>query len=106
MKAAPTTLYSRSLIIRPSMAASSAFNACELIDDLRSHWLRGRGARLLRSAQASITVVNVNRIRRGDISPLRNISVMAIKEISFLNAGDASIGYGTGHPAGAIEITM
>ena len=102
----PKTHYSRNLIIRPEIAASSAFNAYELINDLRPHWLRGRGARSLRASEAVYPVVYVNRIRRGDIRSLRNISVMDIKEIRFLNAGDATIAYGTGHPSGAIEITI
>jgi hypothetical protein len=50
------------------------------------------------------TLVYVDRQRYGRIHTLRDIPVVSIEEIRFLNVGEATSEFGMGHPHGAIQI--
>ena len=49
-------------------------------------------------------LVYVDRQRYGRINTLRDIPVVSIEEIRFLNVGEATSEFGMGHPHGAIQI--
>lgn len=49
-------------------------------------------------------LVYVDRQRYGRIHTLRDIPVVSIEEIRFLNVGEATSEFGMGHPHGAIQI--
>jgi hypothetical protein len=49
-------------------------------------------------------LVYVDRHRYGRIQTLRDIPVVSIEEIRFLNVGEATSEFGMGHPHGAIQI--
>jgi hypothetical protein len=49
-------------------------------------------------------LVYLDRQRYGRIHALREIPVVSIEEIRFLNVGEATSEFGMGHPHGAIQI--
>ncbi len=88
------------LITAEEIAKSSASTAFDAIRTLRPSWFVARGA----SGRAAI-IAYVDGVRIESLEDLRNIEADRIKECRFLNANDATIRYGTGHPAGAVEVT-
>ena len=98
--------YTRNYIFEDEIKSSSAANAFELIENSRPHWLEGRGIKSLRSRTASNPVVYVDGQRHGDILSLTTLPSYNIVQIQYMNAGDATIRFGVGHPGGAILITM
>ena len=97
--------YSRDLIVAEEIQITDANNAYDLVHKMRPHWLRARGRKSLNFPEASYPVVYINRSELGGIDSLYNIPVSNISEIRYLNAGDATTKYGSGHSGGAIEIT-
>jgi hypothetical protein len=49
-------------------------------------------------------MVYIDGVRGASLDDLREVQADRVKECRFLNANDATTKYGTGHPAGAIEI--
>ncbi len=96
----------RDHIFADEIQSSAATNAFELIENLRPHWVEGRGIKSLRSRTASNPVVYVDGQRHGDILSLTTIPAHNIVKIQRMNAGDATIRFGVGHPGGAILIAM
>ncbi len=88
------------VITAEEIAQSSANNAYDAVRALRPSWFVARGA----SGRAAI-IPYVDGIRLETLEDLRNIEADRIKECRFLDANDATTRYGTGHPAGAIEVT-
>jgi hypothetical protein len=87
-------------LIRPEVT-----NAYEIIQRLRPNYLRGRGPSTFGNSAGAITPVPqvvVDGAPRGDLSTLRQMPAMTIREIRYLNASDASTQYGTGYDGGAI----
>jgi outer membrane cobalamin receptor len=98
------------LITQEEIDKSTAADAYDLIQKLRPAWFTRRG---VGSGQATTDAVGgmddgvrvvayVDGIRWADLSTL---TVERIKEVRYLNASDATTKYGTGHTAGAIEVT-
>ncbi len=84
-----------------------ASDAYDLIRTLRPHWLRSQGLRSHHfNKTASYATVYVNDSRHGDIDSLRSISAEQIKEIRFMNAGEAAIRFGLNLSGGAILISI
>ena len=97
-----------SVITTEQIANSSAANAYDLIHGIRPIWLRSRGQNTLdpsgiNSANAYAAVF-VDGQRYGDITSLRSMSVYEIRAIRFLSGSDATTRFGTGYPAGVIEV--
>lgn len=99
----------RYLITLGEIQSSSALNARVLIQDLRSFWLKPSGTRGQKSLNhndvSSHPIVYVNGIHSGTSEELMNISAVNIIEIKYLDAGTATIRYGSDHASGAILIT-
>ena len=97
-----------SVITTEQIANSSAANAYDLIHGIRPIWLRSRGQNTLDPSQLTSTstyaAVFVDGQRYGDINSLRSMSVYEIRQIRFLSGSDATTKYGTGYPAGVIEV--
>ncbi len=73
-------------------------NAYDVISRMRPGWLRRRGRSLL-------PAVFRDNIRVGtDIEALRSIRLQNVFEIRYLNAGDATMRWGTGFTGGVIQI--
>jgi hypothetical protein len=77
--------------------AASGSDAWQVIERLRPAWLRQR-------AGIGSTMVFVNGQRYGDLNSLRGISVADLESARLLSAADATTLYGTGYPAGIIDL--
>jgi hypothetical protein len=82
------------------LTVTSAYDA---IQRLRPRWLRGRGPTNF-SAEVSLPVVFVDEVRFGPAQSLQSISLGDVEEMNFMSARDATTRFGTGYPAGIIEI--
>lgn len=83
------------------LSDSDAFAA---VQRLRPSWLRHRGATSVRNPQPNTPIVYVDGNRRGSLSELRRIAINDVNVIRFVPPRDATTRYGTGHPAGVIEV--
>jgi TonB-dependent Receptor Plug Domain len=81
-----------------------ATTAYDLVVSLRPNWLITRGVHS-GEANGNDIVVYVDGVAWGGPDQLDRVRVDQIQEMRFLSAGDATMKYGTGNPAGAIEIT-
>jgi hypothetical protein len=79
--------------------------AFEIVERLRPAFLRSRGQTSLMTDAAQFAVVYVDGIRQGGPEALHRVAAQDVGEIRYLRARDATTRYGTGHPAGAIEVT-
>jgi hypothetical protein len=55
---------------------------------------------------AMTVIVYVDGTRMGGVQELKRIPSQDVREIRFLSASDAQLRYGTGHAAGAIQVTL
>lgn len=72
---------------------------------LRPAFLTSRGHTSILLDTPSQPEVFMDGMYYGPFDSLRQIPVHELKEIRFLDVGDATIRYGTGHPSGIIDIT-
>lgn len=72
---------------------------------LRPNFLTNRGQTSILLDSPNQPEVFIDGMYYGPFDALRQIPVHELKEIRFLDVGDATIRYGTGHPAGIIDIT-
>ena len=87
------------------IAASFATNMAEAIRLLRPTWLRARGPQSIGGSVSPYPVVYVDGIRLGEPPSLRDIPCMAVEEVRFISAADATTRWGTGHATGVILVT-
>lgn len=72
---------------------------------LRPSLLKNRGYTSILLNAPSQPEVFIDGMYYGPFDSLRQIPVHELKEIRFLDVGDATIRYGMGHPSGIIDIT-
>lgn len=72
---------------------------------LRPSLLQNRGYTSILLNTPDQPEVFIDGMYYGPFDSLRQIPVHELKEIRFLDVGDATIRYGMGHPAGIIDIT-
>ena len=102
-----TTLSRHNLIQLEQIREQHVSDAYDLIRTLRPQWLRSRGHRSFHfNKTAPDLTVYVNDSKYGDIDSLSSIPTEQIKEIRFMNAGEAAIRYGWNHSGGAILISI
>ena len=89
-----------------SARASEAANALQIIQKLRPQMLRNRGLASPSDVTGESTQpkVYIDNIAYGDLSTLQNVMASQIREIRFINAGDATTQWGTGHLGGVILV--
>jgi len=96
------------LITTDEIVKSPATNAYDAIDGIRPIWLRSRGQNTLDPSQVTsantYAAVFLDGQRYGDINSLRSMPIYQIRHIRFLSGSDATTRYGTGYPAGIIEV--
>lgn len=84
-------------------------DAHQIVSRLRPNFLRGRGANSFGNAaggkRVALARVVMDGAPYGELSTLSQISAMIVREIRYLNSGDASIKYGTGYDGGAILVS-
>jgi len=85
-----------------TMDDRDAYTAISL---LRPSLLKNRGRTSILLDSPDQPEVFVDGMYYGPFDTLRQLPVHEIAEIRFLDVGDATIRYGTGHPSGIIDIT-
>ncbi len=98
------SLQSRNVITTEEIESLNVSTAYEVIQQLRPHFLQGRGQSSIQDPGSSMPVVYVNGVRYGPPSALQGIRAMDLREIRYLSASDATTRYGTGHVGGVIEV--
>ncbi len=98
------SLQSRNVITTEEIESLNVSTAYEVIQQLRPHFLQGRGQSSIQDPGSSMPVVYVNGVRYGPPSVLQGLRAMDLREIRFLSASDATTRYGTGHVGGVIEV--
>lgn len=94
------------VILGEELAASSAENALQAIRLLRPSMLRARGGSSSDPTGAANIVVYQDGVKTGGTNSLESIPTISVREVRFMNAADATVRFGTGHPMGAILVTM
>lgn len=79
-------------------------NAYALVQRLRPTWLEKRGGRTIRNP--SDVVVYVDGSRRGGPDALRQLNVINVNSIEYLDENQATLRYGSGHDHGVIEVNL
>jgi hypothetical protein len=85
---------------------NAAQNAFEIIERLRPTMMRARSSTLEGGGggQSISPVAVVDEVPQGDLSNLKNISAVSVREIRYLSATDATQRWGTGYTSGAIQV--
>ena len=78
--------------------------AMALIRRLRPDWLRARGQNSFTDPSARYPIVYIDEIRHGYLATLNQIPSSEILRMEFYSQSDATTRWGTGHPAGVINI--
>lgn len=99
------SLGSRNVITESEIASVNVGTIYEVVQQLRPHFLQGRGQSSIQDPGSSAPVVYVNGVRYGSPDVLRSLRSMDVREIRYLSASDATTRYGTGHVGGVIEVT-
>jgi len=85
---------------------TTAADVLALVQEFRPNWLRGRGTTSIYDPNAGDVKVYVNGVWAGDVNRLHDFRVGEVRELRFLNAGDAQQRYGSGNGGGVIEIVL
>ena len=91
-------------ITREELEATSVDDAMEAISLLRPQWLRTRPARTPSDPVPVVGVV-IDNMARATREDLAQLSIGQVERITFMNAADATIRFGTGYTGGAIVVT-
>ena len=94
----------RGVITRADLDRTSYVSAHDAIESLRPTWLYYQGNATI-SNPNPLPTVYVDGIRTGYLEELHLISADAVDTITRLSPPDATTRYGTGHLAGAINVT-
>lgn len=90
-------------ITAEELQATAASDCLEAVRTLRPQWLRTRASPTPRDPNPTPRVI-VDGTPRGGINELSLIAASDVESIRYISASDATIRFGTGYPAGAIEV--
>lgn len=79
-------------------------SAMSVIRRLRPGWLRARGQNSFDDTRTAYPLVYIDEIRHGSLSTLHGIPTSEIQRLEFHSTADATTRWGTGHPAGVINV--
>lgn len=98
---------SREILTADELAKTSALNVYDAIRMRRPAFLTPRAARSLDAAGRStaLPAVYLNGIYHGEVESLREILILDVKEVRYLDAKESTLMYGSGHVAGVISVT-
>jgi len=85
---------------------TTAVDGLALVMEYRPNWLHSRGAVSIMNPNAGDLQVYINGVHAGDLNRLREVTVMAIRELRFLSAAEAQQRHGVGNAGGAIEVLI
>ncbi len=94
----------RNLITLEELEPFQQLTAFDVIQQLRPRWFQARRAVNVQGSGQVYPKLAVDGMPRGELDQLRSISVHSIQEIRFFNSADATTRFGTGYPAGVIEV--
>jgi hypothetical protein len=80
-------------------------DALQLVQNHRPRWIAQRGPMSITDPTAGMVVVYLDGVRAGYADFLRQISVISVEQMEYLNAPAAAARYGLGHTGGAILVT-
>jgi hypothetical protein len=80
-------------------------DAFQLIQNHRPRWIAQRGPMSINDPTAGMVVVYLDGVRAGYADFLRQISVISVEQMEYLNGPAAAARYGLGHAGGAILVT-
>ena len=83
-------------------ARVDAHDLLAVIERLRPNWLVTRGSTM---RERIGPVVYVYGTRYGDLESLRQIVLVAVLEVRWISASEATFQYGTGHAGGIIAVS-
>ena len=87
-------------------STTTAVDGLALVMEYRPNWLHSRGAVSIMNPNAGELEVYISGVRAGDLNRLREVSIISIRELRFLGAGEAQQKYGVGHAGGVIEVVL
>lgn len=94
----------RSLITREELESIPPMSAFQAVARLRALWLRGYPGTFQGDRARDYPYVFLDGRPHGTLESLHQIGTEVIETIRFLSASDATTRFGTGYPAGIIEI--
>jgi Arc/MetJ family transcription regulator len=95
----------RDLITAEQLRELDDLSAYRAVQRLRPQWLRARGRSSIENQDAEGVRVYVDDVRQGGVESMRNLQVIDIEEIRFLDSREATTRFGIDHGNGAIVIT-
>ncbi len=99
---------SNQIIARDELKKVAYTNAFDAVSQLRPNWLSAARQRSSTEREdggaAGVIVVYLDGTRLGTLDALRQVALGDIDEIQYFDAGEATNRFGTGHPAGAINV--
>lgn len=97
-----------SVIMKEELGKAAYTNVYDAITQLRAHWLASARQRSPTENEAAgvagTIVVYLDGARFGAMETLRQIALSDVQEIRYYDAREATNRFGTGHPAGAIDV--
>ncbi len=102
--AKPPAKGNSNLIVASEIAGTGVSDAFQAVKLLRPAMLRGRNGSLNDNSGGAELVVYVDGVKAGGPQSLESVTALAISEIRFISAADATTRFGTGHPLGAILV--
>lgn len=100
------TFSNPNLLTRAQIEEVRATDAYEVVQRLRSRWLRAQGTTQLPNAAGDFQVqVYLDEVHQGGVSELRDIGYQEIQYIRYYPPQQASARWGFDHGAGAIMVS-
>lgn len=96
----------RTRITREQLELMSPLTALEAVERYHREWLRGRSGTVRSPTGRTYPQVFVDGRPFGTMDTLSQIGTAEVEEIRFIPAADATTRYGTGYPAGIIEVIL
>ena len=93
-----TTRGSANLITEAEISGTAYQNAMEVVQNLRPAMMRARPG-------GGPVMFYLDDVKMVDLSALTSVPANRVKEIRYINAGDATTRWGTGHASGVILVT-
>jgi len=94
----------RNFIDRTEIATTRASTAWDAVQQLRPDFLRGRAVASNNRVSTETPIVFLDDTRLGELDQLRTIPASIVLSIQLISASDATTRWGTGYPAGVIEV--
>lgn len=94
----------RNLLTREQILETNRQNVFEVVESLRSNWLRSRGPSSL-NARDAVVQVYLDDARMGGVEMLRNINTSLVQYIRWYDGIAATGRWGLDHGAGVIYVS-